>query len=138
MNRFPQHQITAIDQEIAALTARKQLIQAQVDTTWPKRLTLYAHCSTETNWEKGEGLGLTGEALQLFVHFEEIELEVEVAQDGTVTVLACDGRKVTPWEPARLLQLAHEALAKTHGEAADDARLFIRQALVVLEKVSLR
>ena len=61
---------------------------------WPRRLTLYAHCSKETNWEKGETLGLTGEAIQLFVHFEEIALDVEVAEDGMVTILACDGRPV--------------------------------------------
>ena len=133
MNRSPQAQISILDQEIAVLTARKQALQAQVDIPWPKRLTLYAHCSTETNWEKGEGLGLTGEALQLFVHFEEIALEVEVAEDGTVTIQACDGRVVTPREPDRLLQLAHEALAETRSETADDVRLFIGQALVVLE-----
>ena len=127
-------QLDAIDQEIAALTVRKQLIQAQVDAPWPKRLMLYAYCSKDTNWEEGEKLGLTGEALSLFAHFEEIALEVEVAADGEVTVLACDGLAVTPREPDRLLQLAQEALAETHGEAADDVRLFIRQALVVLER----
>ena len=135
MNRSPQAQISTLDQEIAVLTARKQALQAQVDIPWPKRLTLYAHCSTETNWEKGEGLGLTGEALSLFAHFEEIALDVEVAQDGTVTALACDGRGMAApsWEPDRLLRLAQEALAETHGEAADDVRLFITQALIVME-----
>ena len=94
MNRSPHAQIAAIDQEIAALTARKAAMQTHVDTPWPRRLTLYAHCSAETNWEKGEALGLTGEALSLFMHFEEIALDVEVAEDGTVTILACDGKPV--------------------------------------------
>ena len=43
-------------------------------------------------------------------------------------------RAVTPWKPAQLLQLAHKALGETRSEAAEDARLFIRQALVVLER----
>ena len=94
MNRSPHAQIAGIDQEIAALTARKAALHAQVDAPWPRHLTLYAHCSQETNWEKGETLGLTGEALSLFMHFEEIALEVEVAEDGMVTVLACDGKPV--------------------------------------------
>lgn len=94
MNRSPQHEIVALDEEIARLTARKQPLQEVVAAPWPKRLLLYAHCSKETNWEKGKMLGLTGEALQLFVHFEEVALEVEVAEDGMVTVLACDGRPV--------------------------------------------
>ena len=89
MNRSPQAQIEAINQEIAALTARKAALQTERDAPWPRRLTLYAHCSKETNWEKGEALGLTGDALGLFMHFEEIALDVEVAEDGRVTVLAC-------------------------------------------------
>ena len=92
MNRSPHAQIEAIDQEIAALTARKAALHAQGNAPWPRRVTLYAHCSEDTNWEKGEALGLRGEALSLFIHFEEITLDVEVAEDGMVTILACDGR----------------------------------------------
>ena len=84
MNRTPQAQIAAIDHEIAALTARKAALQTQVDAPWPKRVTLYAHCL-----KKGKPLGLTGEVLRLFMHF--VPLEVEVGEDGMVTVLACDG-----------------------------------------------
>ena len=91
MSRTPQKQIEAIDQEIAALTARKAALHAQVDAPWPKRLTLYAHCAQESLWEKGEILGLTGETLSLFAHFDEIALDVEVTEDGMVTILACDG-----------------------------------------------
>lgn len=36
----------------------------------------------------------TGDALRLFVHFEEVRLDVEVAENGRVTILACDGRAV--------------------------------------------
>ena len=96
MNRSPHVQIKAIDQEIAALTARKAALQAEVDAPWPKRLTLYAHCSKDSLWEQGEQLGLMGETLSLFAHFNEIALDVEVAEDGMVTVLACDGRAVQP------------------------------------------
>ena len=60
---------------------------------WPKDVTLYAHCSRETNWKIGGKIGLKDEALRLFVHFDEIALTVSVAEDGTVTVLACNGRR---------------------------------------------
>ena len=91
MKRSPHAQIAAIDQEIAALTARKAALQARGDAPWPRRLTLYAHCAQESLWEKGEILGLTGETLSLFAHFDEIALDVEVTEDGMVTILACDG-----------------------------------------------
>ena len=98
-----QTQLAEIDAQIVALTARKQALEAQEASPWPKRLTLYAYCSKETNGNKGESLGLTGEALQLFVHFEEVPLNVEVGEDGAVTILACDGRAVVPdarrWTP---------------------------------------
>ena len=90
---FPHH-IAEIDREIARLLEHKKALQDRAYIPWPKRLTLYAHCSKETNWEKGEQLGLTGEALSFFAYFEKIALEVEVAEDGMVTIVACDGRKL--------------------------------------------
>ncbi len=84
-----QQTLEAIDREIATLTARKQALLNASAAPWPRQTTLYAYCSNETNWQKGEALGLEGEALSLFAHFEEIRLDVEIAQDGTVTVLRC-------------------------------------------------
>ena len=127
-------QVEAIDQEIAALRARRQALLQVAAGPWPKRLALYAHINHEATWDIGEQIGLIGDALRRFVHFAEVRLDVEVVEDGEVTVLACDGSKVTPWEPDRLLQLAHEALAETRSEAAEDVQLLIRQALVVLER----
>lgn len=89
-----QRQLDALDQEIAALTARKQALLTTAPAPWPTRVTLYAYCSKESNWDTGETLGLEGEALSRFVHFEEVRLDVEVAEDGMVTVLACDGKAV--------------------------------------------
>ena len=90
MNISTNEAIQRLDQQIAALEARKQaLLETQV-LPWPKRLTLSAYCSD--GWQAGEGLGLTGEALSLFAHFEEVQLEVDVAEDGTVTVVSCDGK----------------------------------------------
>ena len=95
--------LAEIEAQITALTARKQALKMQADTHWPKRLTLYAYCSSERNLEIGESSGLTGGALSLFVHFEEIELAVEVAEDGAVTILSCNGHAVVPdarpWVP---------------------------------------
>ena len=86
-----QAQLTEIDAQIAALTARKKALEVQRVLAWPKRLRLYAHCTKEENWDKGDALGLTDAALRLFVHFDEVALDVEVAENGTVTILACDG-----------------------------------------------
>ena len=133
MSESVHQRLAAIDREIAALRARRQALLQVAAAPWPKRLPLYAHITDAQTWDIGEQIQLDGDALRRFVHFEEVRLDVEVAEDGEVTVLACDGSKVTPWKPDQLLQLAQEALAETHGEAAGDARLFIRQALVVLE-----
>ena len=43
---------------------------------------------------RGGALGLTEDAFRLFIHFEEIELTGEVAEDGTVAILRCDGKVV--------------------------------------------
>ena len=98
-----QQELDDLARQIVQLDARKQLLLEEQKRSWPKRLTLYAYCSKETNWSKGESLGLTGEALQLFVHFEEVPLNVEVGEDGAVTILACDGRAVVSdarrWTP---------------------------------------
>ena len=90
MNISTNEAIQRLDQQIAALEARKQALLATQTAPWPKRLTLYAYCSD--SWQAGEGLGLTGEALSRFAQFEEVQLEVDVAEDGIVTVVSCDGQ----------------------------------------------
>lgn len=92
MNRSPTHEIAEINAEIIRLTARRQALQEAVAAPWPKRLTLYARCSEDSLWEKGQQLGLEGDRLSLFAHFSEVALEVEVAEDGVVTVLTCNGK----------------------------------------------
>ena len=88
-------QRAAIERQFAAFQAQRAQQQArQRAAPWPRRITLYASLSKEANYEQGEKIGLTGEALRLFVHFEEIAIEVEVAQDGHCTVVGCDGRPV--------------------------------------------
>ena len=96
-------QLSVIDAQIAALKARKHDIEAQMALQWPKRIMLYAYCNKEMNYEQGEALGLTGGALRLFSHFEEVRLDVRVAEDGRVTILTCNGYAVVPdarrWTP---------------------------------------
>lgn len=102
MTSSPRQDIAAIDQAIARLMARKHAMEEAGTGPWPRRLTLSVYCSKDTNWEDGETLGLTGEALRLFVHFEEVELAVlavEVAEDGIVTVLACTGKALNSGTP---------------------------------------
>ena len=94
MSKDRQHQLDAIDQEIAALRARRQALLQVVAAPWPKRLPLYAHINHDATWDIGEQIGLSGDGLRRFVHFAEVRLDIEVGEDGKVTVLACDGRAV--------------------------------------------
>lgn len=45
---------------------------------------IFASISKETAYEKGEQIGLTGEALTMFKHFNEVKLEIEIDADGVV------------------------------------------------------
>lgn len=49
------------------------------------KTTIYAYVDRDTAWEKGEKLGLKGEALRMFSHFNEIKLEIEIDEDGVIT-----------------------------------------------------
>lgn len=94
MRQTQRQEIAEIEQEIGFLTARKQVLQEMLTEPWPKRLTLYAHVGEDSLWEKGQALGLQGEGLSLFTHFREVALEVDIAEDGTVTIVSCDGRRL--------------------------------------------
>lgn len=49
------------------------------------KTTIYAQISRESAYEKGEAIGLKREALKLFSWFNEVELEIEVEDDGRVS-----------------------------------------------------
>lgn len=49
------------------------------------KTTIYASISKESAYEKGEQIGLSGEALEMFKHFNEVELEIEVEDSGIVS-----------------------------------------------------
>ena len=90
-------QIKTIDAEIACLQLRKDTLEAQrAAAPWPQQTRIYASLSKDNMWDWGSALGLTGDALALFRHFNEIALDIQVAQDGRVTILACDGRPLSP------------------------------------------
>lgn len=56
---------------------------------WPKRAIAYLHGDKETMWEKGEKLGLTGEAIMLFRHaLCEVTVEIDVNEDGTYKIVS--------------------------------------------------
>lgn len=86
-------EIAALEQHLSHLYGRRADREATQQMGWPRRATIYAHRAREANLARGEALGLTGEALRRFVHFTEVALDVAVEADGTVTVLACDGRR---------------------------------------------
>jgi phosphoribosyl-AMP cyclohydrolase len=60
------------------------------------RVIVYLHASRETMWEKGEALGLTGEALSMFSFAcYEVKVDLDVDQNtGVATIIAVDDRKL--------------------------------------------
>lgn len=64
-----------------------------------KIVTIYAHVGKDSNWETGEKIGLSEEAIKN--HFKyccsEVELEIEVDMEtGESEILAVDRRKLPP------------------------------------------
>jgi hypothetical protein len=45
---------------------------------------IFASISKENAYEKGEQIGLSGEALNMFKYFNEVELEIKIDDDGVV------------------------------------------------------
>lgn len=64
----------------------------------PKTVDIYASADQDSNWNLGEKLGLTGEALSLFSFSGcEVKLTMELdAETGSTTIVAVDGRAVEP------------------------------------------
>lgn len=62
------------------------------------RTDIYVHSSKDSMWEEGEKLGLSGEALRMFIHAAgEVKLTIDVDEKtGGVVILAVDGRKLGP------------------------------------------
>lgn len=46
---------------------------------------IYAYINKTSAYDKGKQIGLSGEALEMFVHFNEVELEIEVEDNGIVS-----------------------------------------------------
>lgn len=59
---------------------------------------MYLHGNKESNYDKGEELGLTGEALSNFCYaLYEVEFEVEVDEaTGDTKIISVDGKTLTP------------------------------------------
>jgi len=58
------------------------------------RTDIYVHSSRDSMWEKGEQLGLTGEALKLFSFVGcEVKLTIEVDEKtGDAVIVAADDK----------------------------------------------
>lgn len=63
---------------------------------FPKRIKLYAHRDKESNWSKGEQIGLSEEAIQEnFVYaLYEVEFDVEVQENGETRIIAVGGKAI--------------------------------------------
>ena len=59
------------------------------------KITCYVHSTKESMWEKGEQIGLQGEALDLFKYaLCEVEFVLDVKKDGTYEILSVDGQEL--------------------------------------------
>ena len=54
---------------------------------WPKRITVYAQLHYEYLYERGKALGLSEKAADYFAHWDETPLLIDVAEDGSVSVV---------------------------------------------------
>lgn len=62
-----------------------------------KIVEIYVHGSRDSNWEQGEKLGLTGEALRMFSFFCEVKLSLSVNMEtGEAKIIAVDDRPLQP------------------------------------------
>lgn len=61
------------------------------------KTTIYLHADKESNYEQGEELGLTGEALNYFMYAcYEVGIDVEVDKEtGETIIVGVDGRTLT-------------------------------------------
>jgi hypothetical protein len=64
---------------------------------WPRTTTIYLHSDKESNWELGEELGLSNDAIsdEFRSCCYEIEIEVEVHEDGTSFATHFQGLKLS-------------------------------------------
>ncbi len=53
--------------------------------TFPIKTKIHAYVDKESAYDKGVAIGLAGEALEMFVHFNEVELEIEIEESGIVS-----------------------------------------------------
>lgn len=65
----------------------------QDKTVWPKKTVIYLHGDKETNWEKGQELGLSDEAISENFRYAcyEVGIIVEVNEDGTCQAIGLEG-----------------------------------------------
>lgn len=61
---------------------------------WPKTTKFYVHGDDENAYHKGVDLGLTGDALRNFKPGYEIELTLEVFEDGTSVATHINGEEL--------------------------------------------
>jgi hypothetical protein len=83
---------TALDQVNALKTRFEAAVTASKKVTFPIKTQIYAHNDKESNWHKAEELGLNGEAAKTFAYTGlEVEFDVLVAEDGSVTATHVNG-----------------------------------------------
>jgi hypothetical protein len=73
-------------------TARAEEL-AKAGLSWPRRVKAYLHSSKESTWEYGAELGLSDEAIRgnFLYALSEVEIELEVEENGDYKIVAIDG-----------------------------------------------
>lgn len=86
-----------LDRQIAALQAQRAALETTEVQPWPKRARLYMYSRRESVFRLGRQLRLSPSACEdLAWNAYEVALEVEIQEDGTYTILTCNGRPLGP------------------------------------------
>jgi hypothetical protein len=63
-----------------------------------KEVKIYTYAEREQLYEKGESIGLTGEALKMFSYAQEYEIDLTVEEEtGKITIIRIEGVPVQPY-----------------------------------------
>ena len=93
MGKVCGQKIADLEQEIARLQHAKETLEQQLrQEPWPKRITLSVGRGKEANIAKGEKIGLNATGLEMFAFaLCDVHIQVDVAQDGNVTIVGIEG-----------------------------------------------
>jgi hypothetical protein len=72
-------------------TKADEAIKQKVNQPWPRITKMYLNQSKEYGWELGEEIGLDMEDIGSWCPGYEVEMLIEVQENGDSKIIACDG-----------------------------------------------